>query len=352
MLETILKFGIGTIVLAFLGYGLRVMGLTPPDFQIARACFSIAALLSLVPFGAWIIIAQWPISKKIIIAFIICGTIGAIWAFLIGRVESREKTIAVRPILRIRPVAGTVRLKWPDKSVFPSKQDSKSPLSVLLTNVGNARAIDVEMVFRAPLGTQEIRAELQSSGVFTGFQIEGDKVTLPLESGKQYSNTTLLLANDDVRAIDAVDFESGHNEKRVEYPIKTRNGLVLWLLSRSYRLGQLLHSRWDQDMATTDKLFQENDQKKWSEYFLQQQRENVFVCPEITVTISYKDIAGHKFSETHVIKSIYQPTSKSMWVIDGEQRYLHGGFGILSFEDKENPSEGFFNMLVGNDPKQ
>lgn len=298
-----------------------------------------------------------PIGPAFLFIACMAGIVGSVVWYKVTKPDEKKgtslsETLAVRPILRIKPVDSTVQLKWPDKSVFPSQQDSKSPLSVLLTNIGNARAIDVEMVFRAPLNTQEIQAELQSSGVFPGFEIEGDKVTVPLQFGKQYSNVILLLGEYDVRAIDAVDFESGRNDKRVEYPLKMQNGLVLWILSRSYRLGQLLHSRWDQDMATTDKLFQENDMKKWTGYHSQHMRETVIVCPEITVTISYKDVSNHKFSETHIIKSIYWATSKSNWVTDGEQRYLLGGFGLLSFEDKENPSEGFFNMLVGNGPKQ
>jgi hypothetical protein len=278
----------------------------------------------------------------------------------IGLVESREKLISVRPVLRIKPIAATVPLDWKGKSVLLSKKNGKSPLSILLTNIGNARAIDVEMVFRAPLGAKEIQAELQSSGVFQGFEIRSDKVTVPLQFGKQSSSATLLLGSDDVRAIDAVDFEPGHNEKRVEFPLRTQNGLILWLLSRSYHLGQVRHAKWIQDMRAQEKLFKEKGQIKWTEmwaeYSLQQlqqrQREGVLVCPEITVTISYKDVAGHNFSETHIIKSIYQPTSESFWVIDGEQRYLEGGFGLISFEDKENPSEGFFHMFVGNSQKQ
>ncbi len=268
--------------------------------------------------------------------------------------------VSHRPLLRIKPVPATVDLHWKGRSVFPSRKDGKSPLSVLLTNIGNTRAIDVEMVFQAPFGTQEIQAELQSSGVFPGFEIKGDKVTVLLQFGKQISRVILPLGSDDVRAIDAVDFESGHNEKCVEYPLKMQNGLMLWLLSRSYHLGQVRHSKWVHDMEAQEKLFKENDQIKWTEmwaeYSLQQlqqrQREGVLVCPEITITISYKDVAGHNFSEIHIIKSIYQPTGEPFWVIDGEQRYLEGGFGLLSFEDKENPSEGFFHMFVGNGQKQ
>ena len=303
---SILNWGIGSVVLALLAIGVAIMGLTPPDFQVAKFCFSLVVLLVLIRFGAWLIIAQWPISRKVIIAVIICGAIGAIWALLIGWVECREKAIVVRPVLRIRPVTATVQLEWIDKTIFPSKHDGKSPFSFILTNIGNARAIDVEMVFRAPLGIQEIQAELQSSGVFPGFDIKDDKVTVPLQFGKQFSRVTLPLGSDDVRAIDSLDFESGHNEKFVEYPLKTQNGLIIWLVSRSYNLGQVRHSKWIQDMQAQEKLFKEKGQIKWTEMWAeynlqklqQRQREGVLVCPEITVTISYKDVSGHNFSET------------------------------------------------------
>jgi hypothetical protein len=252
----------------------------------------------------------------------------------------------VRPLLRIKPLAETVNLDWPDKQIIPKlTRDNKPPLSILLSNIGNARAIDIEINFQVPLGVLEIGQELQSTGIFPGFEIEGDEITIPLQVGSPQSSTRLLLGNEDRKKIDAIDFEPGHNERLIEFPPKIKNGLILWLVSESYRLGRIRHLRWDQEMLIMHKLFEENDSKKWAEYHKRRLKDGILFCPDITVVLSYRSIIGHRFSETHVIRSIYQPIGNPDWVIEGEQRYFMCFFGLLSFEDKENPSEGYYNTL-------
>lgn len=301
----------------------------------------------IIGFGLSILTAflQFVVKIMPVWLFWLCIAIGIvliIWGFYLKLFGKKP----VRPLLRIKPLATTVSLDWPEKEIIPKRtKENKSPFSILLTNVGNARAIDVEIVFQMSSGVLEIKEELQSTNVFPGFEIEDDNIRIPLQVGNPRSSTPLLLGTEDRKKIDAINFEPGHNERLIEFPRKTKNSLILWLVSQSYRLGRIRHLRWNDEMAVMGKLFEEKNWKKLNEYHKSSFIESILSCPDIKVILSYKNITGHKFSETQVIRSIYQITSTPFWVIDGEQRYFTGGFGLLSFEDNENPSEGYYNTL-------
>lgn len=91
MSETILNLGLGALALALIGYGMSSMGPTHLDYQVAKACYSASALLMIILLGVWSISVRSSMGRRVLIAFIICGAIGAVWATLIGIAQNREE---------------------------------------------------------------------------------------------------------------------------------------------------------------------------------------------------------------------------------------------------------------------
>jgi len=71
--------GIGILVPLGIGIGVGVMSCTPPEFQIAKVCFSISALLLVVGVARWLISFNASEGERILFGLIMFGMIGVLW---------------------------------------------------------------------------------------------------------------------------------------------------------------------------------------------------------------------------------------------------------------------------------
>jgi hypothetical protein len=83
------------------------------------------------------------------------------------------------------------------------------------------------------------------------------------------------------------------------------------------------------------------------EYFRKMQGNHLVLCPDVSISLHYEDLANNKHVSDVVIRSLYQMGSPPKWVYEDERRekiYFDGGSGTLSFEDNNNPDHGFYNI--------
>lgn len=104
---------VGILVPVLIGIGVGVMSMSPPEFWIARSCFSLAALILLARVGAWIIYTQSSVVERIIVAFLIFGVVGVGWVESLRWVDSRqakrETAVAPPSTSTEPPVLATIR---------------------------------------------------------------------------------------------------------------------------------------------------------------------------------------------------------------------------------------------------
>ena len=88
-----------------------------------------------------------------------------------------------------------------------------------------------------------------------------------------------------------------------------------------------------------------------SELNAEQLRHTIVVLPDVTITASYQDLSGRPSTENFVIHSIIQMLWGAQWLRDGRPDatdtktiYIAGAHGTLSYQDQENPGEGFYNI--------
>lgn len=122
MSQAILNLGLGALALALIGYGMSSMGPTHLDYQIAKACYSFAALLIIFLVGVWLISNKWTMGIRVVIALVLYGAIGAGWATLIGIAQNREENQRKNEAKK----AYTGKLQ-PEKKVIFSGKDNIYP---------------------------------------------------------------------------------------------------------------------------------------------------------------------------------------------------------------------------------
>lgn len=81
---------VSVYIAVLIGLGASMMSMSPPEFQVSKICFSVAAFLLLVKFGSWVVTIQSSIWERGIIALLVFGLIGAGWAESIRWVRSRQ----------------------------------------------------------------------------------------------------------------------------------------------------------------------------------------------------------------------------------------------------------------------
>ncbi|MFI5102947.1 MAG: hypothetical protein ACHP9V_06220 [Terriglobales bacterium] len=72
---------LGSVALTLIGIGFAVMSMTPPDFIIARVCFSAAAIVLTIKTAIWLVKFDAPREDRTIAAFFVLGLIGAVWVW-------------------------------------------------------------------------------------------------------------------------------------------------------------------------------------------------------------------------------------------------------------------------------
>lgn len=70
---------VGAIVLALIGVGVGVMSMRPPEFGIAKACLTGAAILLWVRLVAWFIETDASRLERFVTAFLLFGLVGVGW---------------------------------------------------------------------------------------------------------------------------------------------------------------------------------------------------------------------------------------------------------------------------------
>ena len=296
---------------------------------------------------------QMSLPNKLFVVFGGLTAFGTVFYSLIYFIQSISSfNPSLQPILRIRPLARDTQVQWPELKprahLALETFDHKSPFTLVLKNIGSGNAIDIQILFSMNIKPSDIEAELRASNVFSNFQRRSDEVELPLEEGTQWSTETVLLGNSDVRRVEMLGAETGHNEINIVYPPKIQNSETLWLLSKSFSVGQQRQATWRGEPDAVQKLMNDMQEKsaheKLNEYWAVRRKEELVTCSEVTVAVKYRDLNGNEHQpDRRVIRAIYIPISEAFWANDKGHLYFLGGDGILSYEDEENPLDGFFN---------
>ena len=160
---------LGVFVPLLIGIGVGVMGLTPPEYLLAKACFTVSALIVLAKVGSWLIAADSPTLHRIFLCFFLFGAVGVAWLeswrwvtvregpMMASRhaaaPESRE-TPPVTPQARPAPVS-KVELKPPAISWMFEKESKSKPYGFLgMTRTGKeeARILEIHVAGRNDSG--------------------------------------------------------------------------------------------------------------------------------------------------------------------------------------------------------
>ena len=83
---------VGTLITVFIGIGLSVMSMSPPEFILAKVCFSLAAILLLVRTGTWLFpfITSASFIARTGLSILVFGSIIALWIESMRWVAARE----------------------------------------------------------------------------------------------------------------------------------------------------------------------------------------------------------------------------------------------------------------------
>lgn len=97
---------VAIVVPVLIGIGVGVMSMTPPEFWLAKACFTSAAILLLLRAGWWVAFVQGSASSHAIFCFLVFGLAGLLWVESIHWVERRRLayTEAPKPTRSAAPV--------------------------------------------------------------------------------------------------------------------------------------------------------------------------------------------------------------------------------------------------------
>ena len=81
---------VAIVVPVLIGIGVGVMSMTPPEFRLAKACFTFAAILLLLRAGWWVALVGGSASSRAIFCFLVFGLAGLLWVESIHWVERRR----------------------------------------------------------------------------------------------------------------------------------------------------------------------------------------------------------------------------------------------------------------------
>jgi hypothetical protein len=205
----------------------------------------------------------------------------------------------------------------------------------------------MEARFFVSLTSSDLIAELQRSRVFPDMTTANNELQIPLVKVR---NRVTWQANfgfsgEAIKRVELVDFTENKNESVIEYPGIVQSLLDLWILSNGFSQGEREIDRGRND-SRLPALLTEDNQEELQEYFRKRQGNLIVLCPDVTISFHYDDLTNNKYVSDVVIRSVYQMISPPTWVYEDERRekiYFNGGFGMLSFEDNNNPDQGFYN---------
>ncbi|MFZ0481237.1 MAG: hypothetical protein WAL71_19010 [Terriglobales bacterium] len=95
---TLFGWGVlGSVALLFIGIGFGVMSMAPPEFLIARICFSFSATILILKTATWLVKFDAPPLERILASFVVFGIIGAAWVWSYCWVGSRVPLLKPPP---------------------------------------------------------------------------------------------------------------------------------------------------------------------------------------------------------------------------------------------------------------
>ena len=93
------------------------MSMTPPQFNIAKACFSLAALLLTLRVAAWFADVDSSRLERIFFGFLIFGGIGTMWLESVGWIRNLQpKRTNKNEIVTLEPLHVTFKTELIDMS--------------------------------------------------------------------------------------------------------------------------------------------------------------------------------------------------------------------------------------------
>jgi hypothetical protein len=317
-----------------------------PDY-IFIACVVLVAcavVFFLIDFSVYLL-AKFGVRRAMALvivgtAFIILGgVIGMYGAFKTDHPSKYASASGPRPILKLAFEKRDIPIRWPDADLFPHTEDQqpqRPPLILKIQNVGSLKAIDVEVSFAVADEQEKLRADLQASVFKQLDQRQDDSWEIPLEflSGKPSRTIGVSLHGANVRRISVLG-----GEESIAYPPIIQNWFWLRTIQQAYVASGLVEAK-NREIANSGKSAEE-----MMAYFSKRRLPTIIVLPEVSLNISYKDQNGKPYQQREKVKTVYIPVVPPFWAIENEGKFLfHAGFGLLGFEDADNPDDGFFSL--------
>jgi hypothetical protein len=262
--------------------------------------------------------------------------------------EPANPTRFVQPVLSLIPVERDAHISWPSPQTAPKTNDGKSPFALVVRNIGGSRALHLEARFFTSLTSSALVAELHRSRVFPDMTTENNELQLPLVKVRNRVSfqSNFGFISETIKRVEMIDFTDNKNESLIEYPGIIQSLLDLWILSNGFSQGEREIDRGWHD-SRLPSLLTEDNKGELVEYFRKMQGTHLVLCPDVSISLHYEDLANNKHVSDVVIRSLYQMVSPPKWVYEDERRekiYFDGGSGTLSFEDNNNPDQGFYNI--------
>jgi hypothetical protein len=88
---------LGILVPVIIGIGIGVLSMAPPEFSIAKACFSLAACILLAKTAWWVAFdsAGSAARERLLVCCVVFGLTGVLWAVSIIWIQRREPKLKV-----------------------------------------------------------------------------------------------------------------------------------------------------------------------------------------------------------------------------------------------------------------
>lgn len=244
-----------------------------------------------------------------------------------------------RPMLKLKPSIYDSQIKWPDKQIRPETQN-RNPYQFQLTNNGKSDAMEISIAFE--LKNINLADVLKETDAFPEYSINNNRLRLDLAKGVSSSSIRFDLQ---FVALKKIDILESMGKVDVTLPINLLELLSVYNLCQSYKLGAQEMRNLQETFDKISTLFEEKNPEKWDQYYEQKQKGQIIDSPTIEVTLKYKGRHGQTYTEVTEINSIYLVTGKSIWVRHNDSLEFHGGFGIISFENHDEPNSGFYNAM-------
>ncbi len=144
---------VGILVPILIGVGVGVMSMTPPEYWVARVCFTVACILLSAKIGIWLIISESSLAQRTIMVFVLFGIIAVGWVETLRWVENKKISLEKQPpkvIVRLYSSPDKWFYKYPLQEYFLSI-DIQNPDYIPITD------------FRMEINFKNIIAEVKSA---------------------------------------------------------------------------------------------------------------------------------------------------------------------------------------------